>query len=275
MAVDNEKWRWPNCTSIEITLTLLTGLLFTNVVLSCSDARYHYYQRLPQGYQPYQTASSNLYTLYSAQRYQPFRSPVQRFKDSAFLSKSSPVAQSSEPKRLVIPVGVSNYRPIQYVNSFQPFPKLAPKSTPTPSKNSSVDVATNQTTTITPNLSENDRIGAGTAYRAKNKSLFVELESRNIPLTIQFTSRASRVNIIPNDDLVGQDSNQLSTIGKQQKEKNGNRSGFTMIGHDRREQPLILKKDGKGTVPANMQSIIKCIFPDFKFDGYDKVKSVC
>ncbi|KAH9401010.1 hypothetical protein TYRP_002595 [Tyrophagus putrescentiae] len=126
---------------------------------------------------------------------------------------------------------------------------------------------------------------------------FIELESSYVPLTIRFPSRTSRLNIIENSgdtasntvDLVGQDSNRHDSFGRRtgSSSAKGGTSGETssssktaaasvpsssgvrnlearvLFGDAKREEPLVLKQDGKTNIPDNMQRIIKCIFPEY------------
>lgn len=128
----------------------------------------------------------------------------------------------------------------------------------------------------------------------------IELESSYFPLTIMFPSRPSRLNIVPVDkpgaapvDLVGQDSTQHKSFNRRTLEASpstketaasanslskGRRLTLdhrAIFGENRVEEPILLSDKRKSNIPDNMQSIIKCVFPDFKFDGMDKVKSAC
>ena len=116
------------------------------------------------------------------------------------------------------------------------------------------------------------------------------MESSYVPLTICFPSRTSKLNIIPGDtnyDLVGQDSTRHDSFGRRMSSSPSSANSDdsrrieldsrAIFGEDRNEEPLVLKSNGsKSTnVPANMQRIIKCIFPDFRFDGEEKIQSAC
>ncbi|OTF70685.1 hypothetical protein BLA29_007446 [Euroglyphus maynei] len=112
----------------------------------------------------------------------------------------------------------------------------------------------------------------------------IELESSYIPLTLRFSTRPRRLNIVSNEDLIGQDSNRHDRINDGKSEPidliDKNSDVFqldtrSIFGPTKREEPLVLKSGGNNNVPSNMQHIIKCIFPDFRFDGSEKVRSAC
>lgn len=303
--------------------------------------------------QPQQQSNSN-----SMQRsYKTFSPIITRWKpyrtnggtssngSTGFGSRASPAESIRQQKqqqqqqqqqwpqqRLMIPVGVSNYRPIQYVNDVKPgpFPRAyfdkvmatvfnrtstsggGGANTTGGSYSSSSVAASSDISEVKLNDAQS---GGDNEVEVMHPSRahpprFIELESSYVPLTIRFPSRTSRLNIIENSgdtasntvDLVGQDSNRHDSFGRRtgSSSPKGGTSGETssssktaaaasvpsssgvrnlearvLFGDAKREEPLVLKQDGKTNIPDNMQRIIKCIFPDFKFDGAEKVQSAC
>lgn len=242
--------------------------------------------------------TSNFYTLSAVQRRHQWvnnpgskqtrlKSPAHRVKDSAFAGNAIP--QESDPQKIVIPIGVSHYKPIQYVNSFKDtdlsfkLPKT-PNRTVERGNDTEIKVAVNSAkrTSQSENAKEEVTSENSTSTINANTPRLIELESSYIPLTIRFTSRASKLNVVPGEgqDLIGQDSNQVSnskvapTNTIPDVPRTRNLDSRVIFGSQQNEEPLVLKQ-GNSQIPPNMQRIIKCIFPDFKFDGADKVESAC
>lgn len=272
----------------KIALTFL--FLGSTTVLACIDGQhqnhgygyqqpqpYHQsqYGYYPRYYQPYASASSN--EFFTVNRGPFVMTPVRRFPSTDVSSSNTVPVEAGE--RIVIPVGSSYVKPVQYVDSFAPFDSPNLKQSPSTLSVTTTNATTNGTADAVG--SESKVHVVNTINRTRFKPRLIELESRNIPLTIQFTSRPSRLNIIDND-LMGQDSN-IHDSARAAKQNGGEKprtmtlDSRMIFGRTKQEEPLVLKP-GAGqqhSIPSNMQSIIKCVFPDFKFDGDDKVKSAC
>ena len=242
----------------------------------------------------------------------PIISKRQNVAGPLIVPSSYQAAESvTNPQRIVIPIGVSNYRPVQYVDTFKndPFPSsyidqlmksVTPSSTNGTSTVNSTRVAESSDINEvkvddSPSNKHNDHATVDNFIVSpsvrRHPTRFIELESSYVPLTIRFSSRTSKLNIIPGDtnyDLVGQDSTRHDSFGRRMSSSSPSSANSddsrrieldsrAIFGEDRNEEPLVLKSNGsKSTnVPANMQRIIKCIFPDFRFDGEEKIQSAC
>ena len=278
-------------------------------------------------------SNSNYFTLSSVQRRRHtirYQAPKGSSKNSTLASPSEAPEEIAKPQTINVPIGISHYKPIQFVDSLQPFQQptdykafiesfnvINKNSTSNNNNNNKVKTDRGQkptdkrqtdkhstkpsaTSTILSNESEStndpneikivetaegfvpDGNGIRTDSGFVHKPRMIELESSYIPLTLRFSSRPRRLNIINNEDLIGQDSNRHDRInGKKEPidlvDKNSgsfNLDTKAIFGPTRREEPLVLKP-GANNVPSHMQHIIKCIFPDFRFDGSEKVRSAC
>lgn len=240
-------------------------------------------------------------------RWKPYRtvtaatraSPAESIRQQQQKRQQQP--QANPPQRLMIPVGVSNYRPIQYINDYKPSPfphnYFDKVMTTVANKTSPGDKNANGTASSVAAGSEVNEVKLADGFAVANENnevevmhpsrahppRFIELESSYVPLTIRFPTRTTRLNIIPNpgetsgNDLVGQDSNRhdssfgkrtgSSSRGTSDEASSSSTSGVrnlesrVIFGDTKREEPLVLKQDGKSNIPDNMQRIIKCIFP--------------
>nr|XP_027204240.1 uncharacterized protein LOC113797966 [Dermatophagoides pteronyssinus] len=279
--------------------------------------------------QPIAMASNNnqnFFTLSSVQRRRHtirYQAPKGSSKNSTLNSPSEAPEEIAKPQTINVPIGVSHYKPIQFVDSLQAFQQPTDYKAFIESFNEvNKNTTSNNNKNNNKSKSDKDKGQTNTAKRQTNKQSttsssepesknisneiklvetasggfvpggsnpgfihkprMIELESSYIPLTLRFSSRPRRLNIISNEDLIGQDSNRHDRInGKSEPidliDKN---SGFfnldtrSIFGPVKREEPLVLKA-GANNVPSNMQHIIKCIFPDFRFDGSEKIRSAC
>lgn len=285
--------------SITLGLTLLLLASETLCTLTCKEDNNQLQSvKLSAKTKP-PRSKQNSYELSLAQRSHAIYPPIvsRRWEPSrtitlpTYSSKVMP-AESSPQQRIVIPVGVSHYRPVQYVDSFkhEPLPLsyfdkvlASVKANRSPSS-STTEASVNNTVAASSDISEVKVSGdaSGTSQPAPtHPARFIELESSYVPLTIRFPSRATKLNIIPGDnDLVGQDSTRHDSFGRRaavdsDNSRSVNLDSRVIFGEEKHEEPIVLKQGSKSQIPSNMQRIIKCIFPDFHFDGEDKVQSAC
>lgn len=237
-------------------------------------------------------SDSNTYLLSTVQRTHRIVPPTaNRWKP--YQVKAS---ESTQHQRIFIPIGESNYRPIEYVDmsktktSKSPFPheffnKVMSSVANKSSETTAVTSSTNNTVAASSDISEvkvNESGDTDNNYPVRvHPPRFIELESSYVPLNIRFPSRTSKLNIISGEnDLVGQDSNQHTSFGRRMSSSESETRSLqldtrTIFGEPKHEEPLVLKEGGQTAIPNRMQSIIKCIFPDFQFAGQENVKSAC
>ncbi|KAF7493006.1 hypothetical protein SSS_07760 [Sarcoptes scabiei] len=243
---------------------------------------------------PSSFGQNKFFTLSSVQR----RRHTFRFQAPPKDSNSSPnpndpvstipgMPESVRFDKITIPIGVSNYKPIQFID-MTPQQLQSSAATDAVSLNST-SIRSNekrQTTSKPDSVNSIDNEGFHSEHGFIHKPRMIELESSYIPLTLRFSTRPRKINIISNDnDLIGQDSNRHDQINGRRLSQPidlfdrsnsiSNLDTRTIFGPLHREEPIILKRGSSNNIPSNMQGLIKCIFPDFQFDGSDKVRSAC
>lgn len=240
---------------------------------------------------------SSFYTLTS--RTSRYYNPI--VHRPAFVSDRSLVATRLVPmdtipgRRIVVPVGESFYRPIQYIDVSVPthhhsvdmsrvdafIDKHKSKKavhhddhnqTHSPPANEFTEQKTSESVVDVVNVNSN-----GHKNKQDHKPRTIELDSATYaPLTFQFPPRPSKFNVLPGDGSREYGFNNANKVAKDKPNvRQVDIDAQTLFGKDTVQEPIVLKPDGKNNIPDDMQRIIKCIFPDFKFAGDDRVASAC